>query len=188
MDGREARLREGAAVRLTAHHPRSQARRGRRAFATPLRLGVLGLLALLLPACGERRETLAQGASAGDLLVKAGETRVELVAPFQPGVANGLYKGVVRVSQPGGESQLFRVNGVCSLKGQPGWPTYDNMFGDPVSDASKLPVGATPQRWQVFYHFDGRIESNPKLSIQPWMARLKDNLCRRGDFDDRPQG
>jgi hypothetical protein len=153
-----------------------------------LRLGALGVLALLLPACGGPRETKGQGAGAGELLVKAGDTRVELVVPFEPGVANGLYKGVVKVSQPGVESRLFRVNAVCSLKGEPGWPTYDNLFGDPLSDADKLPVGASPQRWQVFYHFDGRVESNHKLTIQPWMARLKDNLCRRGDFDDSARG
>jgi len=190
MDGREAELAGGATggrgVRQDRRHGRYQGRQGRR---HPLpSLGAIALLGVLLPACGERRETLAQRASAGDLLVKAGETKVELVAPFQPGVANGLYKGVIRVSQPGGETRLFRVNGVCSIEGQPGWPTYDNLFGDPVSDASKLPIGASPQRWQVFYHFDGRIESNQKLTIQPWMARLKDNLCRRGDFDDRAPG
>lgn len=196
MDGREAGLKEGATVRcgMPCGMPcgmrlgRRQPRRGRKAVVSPLRLGALGLLALLLPACGGPRETKGQGARAGDLLVKAGDTRVELIAPFQPGVANGLYKGVVKVSQPGAESRLYRVNAVCSLKGEPGWPTYDNLFGDPLSDAGKLPQGASPQRWQVFYHFDGRVESNHKLTIQPWMARLKDNLCRRGDFDDSARG
>ncbi|MCS5690899.1 hypothetical protein NZK33_02730 [Cyanobium sp. FGCU-6] len=192
MDGKKAGLAGGAgghrSGRLGEHQAQRHPRQARRVRLSPQRLGVIALLGLLLPACSERRETLAQGASAGDLLVKAGQTRVELVAPFQPGVANGLYKGVIRVSQPGGESQLFRVNGICSIKGQPGWPTYDNLFGDPLRDASKLPLGASPQRWQVFYHFDGRIESNNKLTIQPWMARLKDNLCRRGDFDDRGPG
>lgn len=192
MDGREAGLQEGTTercgMRRGLHLGRRHPRPGRRAVESSLQLGVLGLLALLLPACGGQRETKAQGARAGDLLVKAGDTRVELVAPFQPGVANGLYKGVVKVSQPGGESRLFRVNAVCSLKGEPGWPTYDNLFGDPLSDAGKVPQGASPQRWQIFYHFDGRVESNRKLTIQPWMARLKDNLCRRGDFDDSARG
>jgi len=184
----EAGLKEGATVCCGMHHGSRHPRRGRRTVGSALRLGVLGLLALLLPACGGQGETKAQEARAGDLLVKAGGTRVELVAPFQPGVANGLYKGVVKVSQPGGESRLFRVNAVCNLKGEPGWPTYDNLFGDPLSDASKLPLGASPQRWQVFYHFDGRVESNHKITVQPWMARLKDNLCRRGDFDDSTRG
>jgi hypothetical protein len=184
MDGREA----GLTGRTTLGRKGSRRRQPRGISISRLPLGALGLLTLLLSACGGRRETLAQGAGAGDLLVKAGETRVELVAPFQPGVANGLYKGVVKVSQPGGESRLFRVNGVCSLKGQPGWPTYDNLFGDPISDVKKIDAGPSPQRWQVFYHFDGRTESNNKLTIQPWMARLKDNLCRRGDFDDRTHG
>ncbi len=63
-------------------------------------------LTLLLAACGEPSETALKNAKPGDVLVKSGQTRVTLVAPFQPGVANGLYKGVVRVSQPDGGSRL----------------------------------------------------------------------------------
>lgn len=149
------------------------------------RLWAGALFTLLLPACGEPSETALKDAKAGDLLVKAGQTRVSLVAPFQPGVANGLYKGVIRVSQPDGASRLYRMNAVCSLKGEPGWPTYDNLFGDPIADLKQASaLGASPQRWQIFYHFDGRVEPNRRASPEPWMARLKDNLCRRGDFDD----
>lgn len=143
------------------------------------------LLLLLLSACGQRAETPAQSAQVGDLLVSTGKTRVELVKPFQPGPANGLYKGVIRVSKGEGENRLFQVNAVCSMKGEPGWPTYDNLYGDPLSDLKQTPgFGGTPKRWQIFYHYDGRVESNGKLAAQPWMQRLKDNLCRRGEFDD----
>lgn len=143
------------------------------------------LLTALLSACGERPETAVKSAKAGDLLVKSGQTRVALVAPFQPGVANGLYKGVIRVSQPDGPDRLFRVNAVCSMKNEPGWPTYDNLFADPLADIKQASaLGAFPKRWQIFYHFDGRVEPNANVKPEPWMARLKDNLCRRGDFDD----
>jgi len=149
------------------------------------RLAAVALLTLLLPACGGSRETPVQQAQAGDLLVKVGQARVELLAPFQPGVANGLYKGVIRVSQPDARQRLFRANAVCSMKGEPGWPSYDNLFGDPISDVKQEPVlGASPNRWQVFFHFDGKVESNRNLKVEPWMPRLKDNLCRRGNFDD----
>lgn len=164
--------------------PRLPRRRSERPTARLLRVASGGLLALLLPACDGHREIAVKDARVGDLLVKAGDTQVVLKAPFQPGVANGLYKGVVGVSQQGGQEQLHRVNAVCSIKGEPGWPAYDNLFGDPVSDLAKMDIGASPNRWQIFYHFDGRVESNGKLAAQPWMARLKDNLCRRGEFDD----
>lgn len=142
-------------------------------------------LTLVLPACGERKEVAVKSAKAGDLLVKSAQTRVELVAPFQPGVANGLYKGVVRVSQPDGASRLYRINAVCSMKDEPGWPTYDNLYADPIADVKQASaLGAFPGRWQIFYHFDGRVETRGKVNAAPWMARLKDNLCRRADFDD----
>ena len=151
-----------------------------------LRHGVAGaLFTLLLPACGDSGETAVKTAKAGDLLVKSGQTRVELVTPFEPGVANGLYKGVIRVSQPDGQDRLYRMNAVCSMKNEPGWPAYDNLFADPVADTKQAEApGASPQRWQIFYHFDGRVEPNRNVKPEPWMVRLKDNLCRRGDFDD----
>jgi hypothetical protein len=158
---------------------------GERSSRWRWRLAAGVLVTLLLPACGEPSETALKNAKAGDLLVKSGQTRVTLVAPFEPGVANGLYKGVIRVSQPGGTSRLYRMNGVCSMKNEPGWPTYDNLFGDPIADIKQASaLGASPQRWQIFYHFDGRVEPNRRVNPEPWMARLKDNICRRGDFDD----
>ncbi len=162
-------------------------RRGHSERPSHRRCGVAAgaLLTLLLSACGEPAEIAIKDAKANDLLVKSGQTRVILVAPFQPGVANGLYKGVIQVSQPDGQSRLFRVNAVCSIKNEPGWPTYDNLFADPIADRQQAAaLGASPQRWQIFYHFDGRVEPNRKVKPEPWMARLKDNLCRRGDFDD----
>jgi hypothetical protein len=152
----------------------------------------LGLLGFGLTACGGAGEVPIQQAKEGDLLVKAGKSRVELVRPFKPGVPNGLYKGAVRVHRPGGAAggELHEVNAVCSIRGEPLWPTYDNLYGQPLSDRRQSGSASSNERWQVLYHFDGRIETLGKAagdtSSQPWAARLKDNLCRRGDFDDRP--
>jgi hypothetical protein len=152
------------------------------------RLGALVLLGLALTACGKEKEVAIQHAKAGDLLVRSQQTRVELVRPFRPGVPNGLYAGAVRVREPDGDpgGSLHEVNVVCSIAGEPGWPSYDNLYGEPIRDAAKAVVSPTPSRWQILYHYDGRIEANGKLAARPWAARLKDNLCRRGDFDDRP--
>jgi hypothetical protein len=152
----------------------------------------LGLLGLGLTACGGGGEVAIQQAKQGDLLVKAGQSRVELVRPFRPGVPNGLYKGAVRVHQPGGAAggELHEVNAVCSIKGEPLWPTYDNLYGQPISARDQSGSASSNERWQILYHYDGRIETRGKTpgkaTAQPWASRLKDNLCRRGDFDDRP--
>lgn len=148
----------------------------------------LGLLALALTACGREQEVAIRNARVGDPLVRLQATRVELVRPFRPGVPNGLYGGVVRVKEPDGDrgGSLHEVNVVCSIAGEPGWPSYDNLYGEPIGDAGKAVQRPSPSRWQILYHYDGRIEANGKLVPRPWAARLKDNLCRRGDFDDRP--
>jgi hypothetical protein len=167
-------LRNPAPHQRDAEHPR----RG-------WRMAVIAVLALLLPGCGGPPERAVKDAKAGDLLVRSAQTRVALVAPFQPGVANGLYKGVIRVTQADGANRLYRINAVCSMKNEPGWPTYDNLFADPITDVKQAStLGASPDRWQIFYYFDGRVEANRKVIPEPWMVRLKDNLCRRDDFDD----
>ena len=180
-----ASSRIGGCVEMCPHSTSPRRSGGERLSRRLVSVAAGAVVTMLLPACGERSETAVKNAKAGDLLVTSGQTRVELVAPFQPGVANGLYKGVIRVAQPDGQARLFRVNAVCSMKDEPGWPTYDNLFADPIADIKQASaLGASQQRWQIFYHFDGRVESNAKVKPEPWMARLKDNLCRRGDFDD----
>ena len=45
------------------------------------------------------------------------------------------------------------------------------------------------RQWSLYESLDSLGASmDRKLTIQPWMARLKDNLCRRGDFDDSARG
>jgi hypothetical protein len=151
-------------------------------------LGALGLLGLALTSCGKPQEVAIQHAKVGDLLVQSQQTRVELVRPFRPGVPNGLYGGAVRVREPAGApgGSIHEVNVVCSMAGVPGWPSYDNLYGEPTRNPPKAVSGPSPSRWQILYHYDGRIEANGKLAPHPWTTRLKDNLCRRGDFDDRP--
>ncbi|WP_323249150.1 hypothetical protein [Synechococcus sp. CCY9202] len=119
-------------------------------------------------------------------MVQVEGTRVELAQSFQPGVSNGLYKGAVRVfgaDQPSAGS-LYALNAICSIKDTPNWPAYDNLYGYPIQEVGQARSLSGQPRWQVLYHFDGRIEGTGPLKPQAWTSRLKDNLCRRGDFDD----
>ncbi len=127
-----------------------------------------------------------QNARVGDLLVEAEGVSVRLARAFQPGVSNGLYKGAVRVKAPGEPAggTLYALNAVCSLKDSPGWPTYDNLYGYRITDVAQARQVSAQPRWQILYHFDGRIEGSGAMKPQAWTARLKDNLCRRADFDD----
>ncbi|WP_216900688.1 hypothetical protein [Synechococcus sp. CCY 9618] len=132
------------------------------------------------------RETAIQNAKAGDLLVEAGGSRVELVRAFQTGAANGQYKGVVKVSTANDPAnvQLHEMSAICSIRGEPGWPTYDNLYGNPINNPNAESKFSAEDRWQRLFHFDGRTEKIGKLDSDGWTARLKDNLCRKGDFDD----
>lgn len=147
-----------------------------------------GLAVLLagLSACGGPKEVAVQNARLGDALVVAEGTHVELAQTFKPGVSNGLYKGAVRLHGPGQptDGRLHALNAVCSIKEAPGWPTYDNLYGYPITDVAEAAQLSGKSRWQILYHFDGRIEASGDLKPQAWTARLRDNLCRRGDFDD----
>ncbi len=149
-------------------------------------LGGAGL-SLVLSSCGVSREVAIRQAKEGDLLVRVENTQVLLARAFEPGVANGLYRGAVRVKQAGQEpGGLHEVSAVCSIEGEPGWQSYDNLYGEAVNDLAKKQSPNPEKRWQVLYHFDGRVEARGRQAPYPWAARLKDNLCRRGDFDDRP--
>jgi hypothetical protein len=142
---------------------------------------------IALAGCGSApKEVAIQDAKPGDLLVEAGGTRVELVRAFKPGIANGLHKGVVKITSAAGDAkgQLYETTAICSVKGEPGWQSYDNIYGDPISDLNAKRTFAVKDRWQFLYHFDGRTEQIGKLDSSGWVSRLKDNLCRKGDFDD----
>lgn len=142
------------------------------------------LIAALLVGCGKSTETPQSRAQVGEVLVNVGGTVVRLEHAFRAAIPNALLDGAVRVEDKGGQ-RLLEVNAVCSLPKTPGWPNYDNLFGRPIErvDEAKGPTGTT--RWQVLFHFDGRVESRMGSTPGPWLARLRDNLCRRGDFDDR---
>ncbi len=150
--------------------------------------GMAMALGLALAACGGRREVAVQQAKVGDPLVAVEGTRVELARAFRPGFPNGLYRGVVRVqgSAAGAGGQLYALNAVCSVPDQPGWPAYDNLYGQRIGSLGEAERPPDQGRGQVLYHFDGRIEASGGLKPTAWMQRLRDNLCRRGDFDDRP--
>ena len=149
------------------------------------------ILALWLPlvgCSGGRGETPVAKARPGDTLVRSGSELVVLEQPFKPGPANGLYKGIVVVSSPERGQRRLEVNGVCSMPGlqSEGWPAYDNLYGQRLPAAPGPNGKAAEQgRWQVLFHFDGRVEAGEATADQAWLARLRDNLCRRGSFDDR---
>ena len=149
--------------------------------------GWLAWLGVALAGCGGgAKEVAIQSAKPGDLLVAVEGSRVELVRAFTPGVANGLHKGVVKITTEAGDAkgQMHEVTAICSVKGVPGWQTYDNIFGDPISDLNAKRPSPAKDRWQVLFHFDGRTEKIGTLEPSGWVSRLKDNLCRKGEFDD----
>ncbi len=147
--------------------------------------GLLACLGLALAGCGANSEEVAiKNAKPGDLLANADGSRVELVKAFTPGIANGLHKGVVKITSEAGDAKekLYEVTAICSVKGEPGWPTYDNIYGDPISDLNAKRPFPVKDRWQFLFHFDGRTEKTGTLDSSGWVSRLKDNLCRKGDF------
>lgn len=149
--------------------------------------GLLACLGLVLAGCGApSKEVAIQKAKPGDLLVEVDGSRVELVRAFTPGVANGLHKGVVKLTSGAADAkgQLYETTAICSVKGEPGWQAYDNIFGDPISNLNAKRAFPVKNRWQFLFHFDGRTEKIGTLEPSGWVSRLKDNLCRKGDFDD----
>lgn len=159
------------------HHPGG----AEKAWRLPAAL----LLATTLSACGGARETALQLAAVGDPLVRTGNTTVVLAHSFRPAEPNALLDGAVRVRDTAGE-RLLEVNAVCSLPDSPGWPAYDNLYGRAIKQPGEARGTGGNTGWQVLFHFDGRQEARMGTSPGPWLARLRDNLCRRGDFDDRP--
>ena len=160
---------------------------GSRRHLAGLLAGLLAGTGLALAGCGSTpKEVAVQDAKPGDLLVAVEGSRVELVRAFQPGIANGLHKGVVKVTSGAGDAkgQMYETTAICSVKGEPGWQTYDNIYGDPITDLNAKRTFPVKDRWQFLFHFDGRTEQIGKLDPSVWVSRLKDNLCRKGDFDD----
>jgi hypothetical protein len=152
----------------------------------PLLTPLLTLLLLPLAACsgGGSGETPVAKARPGDTLVRSDSTRVVLEKAFRPGQPNGLYKGIVKVVGPERGERRLEVNGVCSMPGlqSEGWPAYDNLYGRQLAATGGA---GGEERWQVLFHFDGRVEAGKAAADQAWLSRLRDNLCRRGNFDDR---
>ncbi|MEB3266179.1 MAG: hypothetical protein VKN13_06135 [Cyanobacteriota bacterium] len=157
-----------------------QRRCGGLVIASALALGAT------VTACGTQMETPQATARPGQVLVRVAQERVLLVAPFRAAVPNSLLDGVVRVEGPAGQ-RLVEVNAVCSMPDLPGWPDYDNLYGRTIRQVTeaKGPSGRT--EWQVLFPFRGQPQVRSGSTPGPWVARLRDNLCRRGEFDDRAQ-
>jgi hypothetical protein len=149
----------------------------------------LVMLAITLAACQRSSMEIPQArAKPGDLLVRVGEVLVKLEKPFRPGEPNGLFDGVVRLeSKGGGTPVLMEINAVCSMPGEPGWPSYDNLYGRPLRRLAEANGRTGDTQWQVLYNYSGRQDVRMGQKPGPWVDRLRENLCRRGEFDDRPQ-
>ena len=165
---------------------RQQPGRGARGNTSSLAIGLSLLLAMGAGGCAGRSETPLSQAKPGDVLTRREGATVQLARTFRQAEPNALLDGAVRVRQEGGGEHLLEVNAVCSLPGTPGWPAYDNIYGRPIStvDQAKGTTGTT--EWQVLFPFAGGEEVRMGRNPGPWLTRLRDNLCRRGDFDDRP--
>ena len=148
-------------------------------------LGLVGVLA----GCGYTHdEKPLSTAKPGDIVVVVGPQRLELVQPFKPGEPNGLYHGIVRLQRgANGKPQLHEVNAVCSMPDLPNWPNYDNLYGKALGSAEESKAKRGNTQWQILYHFNSPEEVKMGSNPGPWTSRLRDNLCRRGDFDDRPK-
>lgn len=147
-------------------------------------VGALLAVSGVLGGCGRAwRETPQAKARPGDLLVRTGGAQLTLIQGFRAAEPNSLLDGVVRLRQ-GKREQLLEINAVCSMPALPGWPTYDNVYGRPLRTATEARGSSGTTRWQVLFHFNGNVEPRMGALLGTWVARLRDNLCRRGDFDD----
>ncbi|MEB3300555.1 MAG: hypothetical protein VKN56_01155 [Cyanobacteriota bacterium] len=134
------------------------------------------------------RETPQATAKPGDALVRVGKTVVTLVKPFRQGEPNGLFDGVIRVTTEGNNQPvLMEINAICSLPNEPGWPSYDNLYGRILSRAEEAVGRSGDTQWQVLYNFSGIQDVRMGQKPGSWTDRLRNNLCRREDFDDRPK-
>jgi hypothetical protein len=145
-------------------------------------------LSLGLGACQRvPSETPQAKAKPGDVLVRADGVSVTLVKPFRQGEPNGLFDGVVGLAaETGGTPVLMEINAVCSLPGEPGWPSYDNLYGRPIRRVEDATGRTGDTKWQILYNYSGPQDVRMGQKPGPWVDRLRENLCRRGRFDDRP--
>jgi hypothetical protein len=146
-------------------------------------------LALALAACQRApSETPQAKAKPGDVLVRSGDVAVRLVKPFREGQPNGLFDGVVSLDVPSGsQPALMEINAICSLPNEPGWPSYDNLYGRAIRRVEEAKGRSGDTQWQVLFNYSGRQDVRMGQKPGPWVDRLRENLCRRGSFDDRPQ-
>jgi hypothetical protein len=129
-----------------------------------------------------------QQALAGDTLVMAADTWVDLVQTFRPDCPNGLYKGIVRVQEPGHPAggRLYALSGICNMRNQPGWPCYDNLYAHRIANVAEAERPASKSGGPVSHHCQGRSEASGGSKPPPGCSASRTNPAPRGDFDDRP--
>ena len=138
-----------------------------------------------ITSCSAKKETKIANAKPGDTLTIVGDTSVILDSPFKPGQPNGLFDGGVKVNSNGRQSRLAEVNVVCSMPNLPNWPEYDNIYGRWLEDGEQAGNKGGDTDWQLLSYFDGKNINNGKETAPRWARRLVQNLCRKGDFQDR---
>lgn len=149
-------------------------------------LGFSLLISLLTIACQTgKKEISIKNASTGDLLVSVGKVNVMLASDFKPGEANGLYDGSVRIKQQGEPDKFVEINVICSLPELDDWQQYDNIYGRYIDQPSDAGKDAGQTDWQTLLPFEGNSKELGPDQSPIWAKRLAENLCRKGDFDDK---
>ena len=132
------------------------------------------------------KEVKYQDAEPGDALVVSDDTTIELSHAFKGGEPNGLFDGGVIVIEPGNGRRFIEINAVCSMPDLPDWPDYDNIYGRWLEADEEPGVDGGDTDWQLLMYFDGRSVNQGKQEAPSWAKRLAENLCRKGDFEDKP--
>ncbi len=147
---------------------------------------VFALGCLTIQGCGPSLEEVrSYEAEEGDLLVRNGNTRIELTQTFKPGEPNGLFDGGVAVITQGEPNRRAEINAVCSMPDLPNWPQYDNIYGRWLETDEQPGEKGGDTDWQLLSFFDGKHMDKGGEKAPDWAKRLSENLCRKGDFQDK---
>lgn len=133
----------------------------------------------------QAKETPSHEAALGDTLVVVGDAEIRLTQAFKPGQPNGLFDGGISVTTNGNVTLQAEVNAVCSMPDLPNWPQYDNIYGRRLSKGETPGVEGGKTDWQLLLYFDGETKEKGREPAPAWAQRLAQNLCRKGDFQDK---
>ena len=173
------------AVTVEAQNRLNQGSIMRRSILTGNMLAGIIFACLSITSCSANKETKISNAQPGDTLAIVGDASVILDSPFKPGQPNGLFDGGIKVNSKGKSTRFAEVNVVCSMPDLPNWPEYDNIYGRWLEDGEQPGEKGGDTDWQLLSYFDGKNVDKGQETAPPWARRLVQNLCRKGDFQDR---